>query len=75
MYIKNVSEDHRPSFMIVVSSWPLSLSAMAPPARKECTPIRSGSMPCSCRFRSFTAWRRVLRSCVDVMLLHWLFSK
>lgn len=45
MYSRNVSDLHRPCFMIVVSLWPVSLRAMAPPARRECTPTRSGAIP------------------------------
>eukprot|EP00957_Ditylum_brightwellii_P089760 6836380-Ditylum_brightwellii.AAC.1 len=44
---------------MVVSDLPLSFSAMAPPARRECTPIRSGSMPFLCRPSVLTALRMV----------------
>ena len=58
MYMRKVRELHRPCFMIVVSSRPWSFIAIAPPARREWTPMRSGSMPwwCSC------IWTTVARS-------------
>eukprot|EP00957_Ditylum_brightwellii_P118263 9019957-Ditylum_brightwellii.AAC.1 len=42
MYMRNVRLDHRPCFMMVVSEWPCSLSAMAPPAQSEWMPTNSG---------------------------------
>ena len=35
MYMRNVSEDQRPNFLMVSRSMPLSFIAMAPPARSE----------------------------------------
>ena len=35
MYMRKVSEDHRPCFWMVSRSAPLSLIAIAPPARRE----------------------------------------
>ena len=42
IYVRNVLLLQRPTFMIVALSAPLSLTAMAPEARKEWDPIRSG---------------------------------
>lgn len=54
MYCKNVIDVQRPCFLIVVSETPWSFSAIAPPARREWTPTRSGSMPFLCSSRVFT---------------------
>ena len=35
IYMRNVSEDHRPNFLMVSRSMLLSFMAMAPPARRE----------------------------------------
>ena len=57
MYCRNVSDDQRPIFCIVVSERPCNFMAMAPPARSECTPTKSGSMPLSARPNFVVAWR------------------
>ena len=54
MYCKNVIDVHLPCFWMIVSETPLSLSAIAPPARREWTPTRSASIPFLCRFSSLT---------------------
>jgi hypothetical protein len=36
MYMRNVSEDHCPNFLMVSRSMSLSFMAMAPPALREC---------------------------------------
>ena len=45
MHIKNVRDDHRPSFWMVVSSAPFSLSAMAPDAF-ECVACKEQACFC-----------------------------
>ena len=60
MYICHVSDVHLPNFLIVESLYPMILSAMAPPARRECAPIKSGSIPLSCRLSDFVAVRTAL---------------
>jgi len=57
MYICHVSDVHLPNFLIVESLYPMILSAMAPPAWRECAPIKSGSIPLSCRLSDFAAVR------------------
>ena len=56
MYSRKVRDVHLPVFMIVMSLVPWSLSAMDPPACRECIPIRSGSSPPLWRSRFLTAW-------------------
>ena len=70
IYCKKVRPDHRPIFIIVVSSAPVSLSAMAPPARRECGPTRSASMPFLCRCSAFTALRKLVVICRLVICDH-----
>ena len=70
MYCRNVMEVHRPCFFIIVSATPCSLRAMAPPARRECTPMRSGSIPFSCRLSSVTQCLSPVRMFDGVMFLH-----
>jgi len=60
MYICHVSDVHLPNFLIVESLYRMILSAMAPPARRECAPIKSGSIPLSCRLSDFVAVRTAL---------------
>lgn len=54
MYWRNVMDVQRNCFWIMVSETPCSFCAIAPPARRECTPTRSGSMPFSSNLRVFT---------------------
>ena len=66
MYWNQVAEDHRPIFWIVVSVSPWSLRAMAPPAWRECVPIRSGSMPWCCSLRYCAPFCSVFQTLVLV---------
>jgi hypothetical protein len=45
MYVKYVSDDHRPTRMMVLSEALLSFMAMAPPARRLCEEMRSRVYP------------------------------
>ena len=58
IYIKNVSELHRPIFWMVTSGTPLMCIAVAPPDRKLWELTRSGRMFIRCRFSAETATRR-----------------
>jgi len=55
MYIKKVSDDHRPCFRMVSRSSPLSFMAMAPPARREWLLTRSAEKPQRCNLRALVA--------------------
>ena len=57
IYCKKVRDIERPIFIIVVSLYPWSFRAMAPPARNECAPTRSGSIPCFSSFNYFAVSR------------------
>ena len=57
MYWRKVRLFHLPSLLMVVSSQPWILSAMAPPAWSDWEPTRSGSMPCWCSFKCLVAMR------------------
>ena len=70
MYWMNVIDIHLPCFLIMVSETPWSLSAIAPPARKECTPMRSGSSPFSFSLRVRTAVRMPVLMSFGVMGFH-----
>ena len=65
--MRNVRDCHRPCFMISVSVKPCSFMAMAPPARREWTPTRSGSMP----FLERSSSTIVLRMC---LIRSWEFT-
>ena len=52
MYMRKVRPDHRPCFMMIVSLTLCSFIAIAPPARRECAPIKSGSIHCLSMMRS-----------------------
>ena len=73
MYCRKVSDVQRPCFIIVVSLSPESFSAIAPPARNECTPTRSGLMPDLCRLRFRTASLIVVRMFVALTCVHLLW--
>ena len=75
MYIRKVREDQRPIFMIVVSDCPCNFNAIAPPARSECTPMRSGSIPALSSCSSLMACRSAVLMSVDVTCFHWSFSQ
>ena len=64
MYIRNVSELHRPIFLIVISSTPLRNMAVAPPDRRLWVLTWVGYTPIAWRFRAVTA---VLRALVIVV--------
>ena len=70
MHMRKVSEDHLPIFLIVSRSMPLSLAAMAPPARSEWLPTFLLLKPWSCMFRCSTAnWTALFMS----LLIKWCF--
>ena len=56
MYCRKVTERQHPCFWMIMSETPWSLRAMAPPARRECDPMRLGSMPFLCNFRALAAY-------------------
>ena len=56
---------HLPCFWMMVSDIPCSFNAIAPPARSECTPTRSGSIPFLWRFSIFTLRLTLFRICAD----------
>ena len=60
MYIMNVRLFQRTCFMMVSVSTPLSFITMAPPARSECDPTLSESIPDLCIFRLTTEFRIAL---------------
>ena len=74
IYSRKVSDDHRPIFLIVVSASPMSLRAIAPPARKEWTPMRSGSIPLRCKLRVCAAFRTVCNISGGVIGTHLFVS-
>ena len=55
MYIKNVSLDQRPIFLMVLGSMPFRCMAMAPPARRLWLPTCVACRPFTSRRRSVTA--------------------
>ena len=55
MYCVKVKEHQLPIFIIAVSSYPYNLRAMAPPARSECAPIKSGSIAFFCKSNDIAA--------------------
>ena len=57
MYWRNVRPDQWLRFIMVVSDSPWSLSAIAPPARSECTPTMLGSIPLLSRRKVLTLFR------------------
>ena len=67
MYWRKVRPDHLPIFIIVVSSEPVSLRAMAPPARSECAPTKSASIPLSCKSSVLTVCRMLVIICLLVI--------
>ena len=71
MYWRKVSDVHLPIFIIVVSLTLLSFRAMAPPALRECTPTRSGSIPALCRSSCFIVFLIALRMSFAVTWSHW----
>ena len=66
MYIKKVSEDHRPIFLMSSRSAPANLRAIAPPARRECDPTRDGVMSLLCKPNSRTAALMACRMSLSV---------
>ena len=54
MYIKNVSLDQRPIFLMVLGSIPFRCMAMAPPARRLWLPTRVSRRPFTSRRRLVT---------------------
>jgi hypothetical protein len=65
---------HWPCFWMMVSATPCSLSAIAPPALRECTPMRSTSMPFLCSSSCLTACLRPTLMCVGVIVCQVPFS-
>jgi len=74
MYWRNVMDVQRPCFWMVVSETPCSFRAMAPPARSECTPTRSGSMPFLSSSKALTDARTAFRIWVEVTENHFPLS-
>eukprot|EP00957_Ditylum_brightwellii_P085692 6518827-Ditylum_brightwellii.AAC.1 len=56
MYMRKVRLDQHLSFMIVVSLCLVNFKAISPPAYRECTPMRSGSIPALYRSKFCTAY-------------------
>ena len=75
MYCRNVRDVQRPCFIMVVSLSPVSLSAIAPPARREWTPTKTGLIPDRWSLRLRTAIRMVVRKLVAVTCVHLLLWK
>jgi len=71
IYMRKVLLDHLPYFINTESSSFCSLRAIAPPARSEWVPTRSGSSPASCHFKVLMDWRmlRLISSGVIVLSL------
>ena len=67
MYICHVSDVHLPSLRMVESLKSISFKAIAPPARSEWEPTRSGSNPLMCR-PIFCTERRVAVT-MDVLVI------
>ena len=57
MYIRKVSDDQRPIFLMVLSEAPLRCIAIAPPARRLWLLTSIGLMPCKWRPTSGIAYR------------------
>ena len=60
MYIRNVSELHRPIFLMTVSGMPLRCMIVAPPNRKLCVLTRVAWTPISLSFSNRTLFFRAL---------------
>ena len=68
-----MSDIHRPIFLIVVSSYPCSLRAMAPLDLSEWAPMRSGSIACFCNCNVVAAARsRIMISLEEMCVLSLL---
>ncbi len=74
MYICQVLEVQRPNFWMSESLYPMSLSAMAPPARREWAPTMSGSYPFSWRLSALTDSLMACTMLLPVTLVHFLFK-